>query len=243
MNELSSPSHAGRETQAIGGTDPTVKRHVDPFRSAALLLFLLALAASGIRPADRFVWLSQCMAPLLGLMLLLAFRRRYLPSRTGTCLLLLQGLLLLTGAHYGFQNIPFFRFRMSDGSMRACVDWLTHFVDGLVYARITYELYAAVRTPTRNGRIQPTAIRTHGMPGLLAVCASLALAALWELTEWIACIATQDRYHLDGGYAADTQMDMLLTLLGALALVAADGAACAWKARFRNGRQSGRTGG
>lgn len=200
--------------------DLTDTRRAGPFHKVLFLFFFAALCLSGIHPTDRFVWVSQSAAPILGAALLYAIRRRYLPSRPTACLLLLQGLLLLTGAHYGFHAIPFFRFRMSDGSLRACVDWLTHFVDGLVYARITIELRAG--RPKHAAPIRPwDKLTAHGKTAALALCVSLALATLWELVEWLARLATHDRFVMTGGYSADTLMDMLLTVMGTLTAVVA----------------------
>ncbi len=219
MSEPRPAAQACGGAQALPATGASGRLRADPFRVALLLLFFIAMAVSGIRPADRFVWLSWCLAPVLGMTVLLVSRRRFRPSRVASCLLLLQGLLLLTGAHYGFHAIPFFRFRMPDGTMRACMDWLTHLVDGLAYARITLEACATLRHAGRANRTEQAACRSRGGPARLALCISFALAALWELIEWVASIATQDRFRLTGGFAADTLVDMGLTLLGAMVLI------------------------
>lgn len=205
--------------------DLTAPHRAGPFHVALFLSFWGAFCISGIHPVNRFVWVAQCVAPLLGATLLFAFRHRYLPSRSTAGFLLLQGILLLTGAHYGFHAIPFFRFRMPDGSLRACVDWLTHFVDGVVYARLTAELYLDWRSRARMRDVAaPRHANTRSEGGRMAVWAlgaSLALACLWELIEEIAHVATNDGFVKDGGFSADTQVDILLTILGSLAAVAA----------------------
>lgn len=173
-------------------------------------LFWVFFVLSGIQPFGFAIWFFQGLVPAGMAILLFLVRRHYFPSLPTALLLFVQGLMLLLGAHYSFHRIPLLRVTFPDGLNRSVMDWVVHFVDGLVYAAILKELRLIP------GRLSNWLTRTkqHFPATVLLLCTSLALS--WELVEWLALVASGDIFHIYGGIMADTFIDITLTVLGGL---------------------------
>lgn len=186
-------------------------------------LFWISFGLSGLQPLDRTVWFFNGLIPFGIAALLFLFRKRYFPSLPTALLLFLQGILLLLGAHYSFHQIPLLRITLSTGITRSVVDWVVHFVDGLVYAAVLADLrHLSGRTglwlnrgSQLNSSPQPMGANRHFTITVLLLC--FALSLLWEITEWMALLASGNRFLKNGGIMADTLIDVGLTLLGSLA--------------------------
>lgn len=197
-------------------------------------LFWISFGLSGLQPLDRTVWFFNGLIPFGIAALLFLFRKRYFPSLPTALLLFLQGILLLLGAHYSFHQIPLLRITLSTGVTRSVVDWVVHFVDGLVYAAVLADLRHLPgwtglwlnrgnqeNTDSQLNRgnqlynsPQPMGANRHFTITVLLLC--FALSLLWEITEWMALLASGNRFLKNGGVMADTLIDVVLTLLGSL---------------------------
>jgi len=177
-------------------------------RTYLFLFFWLAFVLSGIWPENFVVWIFQSLAPVCGALILFAVRRRFLPSIPTSCALFIQGLLLLAGAHYSYEKIPFFRLTLPDGTERGYVDWFVHFIDGFVFVLLMRDMLSV-----------SSVIRSNWLFRGMAVLVSLGLAALWELTEWAARIVSGDYFSMMDGFGADTYVDMAMTLAGSILLI------------------------
>ncbi len=177
-------------------------------RTSLFILFWLAFCLSGAHPSNRIVWFFQSLTPVCGVLILFAVRRRFLPSVPTSCILFIQGLLLLTGAHFSYEKIPFFRLTLPDGTERGFVDWFVHFIDGFVFVLLIRDVFSV-----------SSVIRSKWLFRWTAVLMSLGLAALWELTEWVAGMVSGDFFAMMDGLAVDSYVDMAMTLAGSLVLM------------------------
>lgn len=182
-----------------------------PAALAALgLALLLALLASGWRPHDRATWWMEVAPVLIALPLLAATRRRFPLSALLYGLIFLHGLVLILGGAYTYARVPL-GFWLQDlfALSRNPYDKIGHFAQGLIPALLAREILL------RRGQV-----RGRRMAGFLSVCVALAVSAVYELIEWWAALALgqgADEFLGTQGDPWDTQSDMFLALLGALA--------------------------
>ena len=183
-----------------------------PLQTGLFVLFWMLCVLSGIAPHSRVVWFFHALVPITITLLLFAFRKKYIPSIPTALLLFTQCVLLLAGAFFSFHRIPFLRVTLSTGEARSLVDWLTHFVDGLVYAGIFSDL-----ANQRDGKFSAWLSGAKGRTHALIIGFCFASALLWEITEWIALLISGNLFVMTGGIAMDTVVDVGLTLLGGMA--------------------------
>lgn len=177
---------------------------------ALLAIVLAALVVSGIEPADRATWLLEVFPVLIGAPLLLATRRRFPLSRLLLWLLAAHALILILGGHYTYAKTPP-GFWMQDafGLTRNHYDRLGHLAQGFVPAILAREILL---------RLSP--LRRGAWLFFLVTCVCLAFSAIYELLEWwtaLAAGAAAIAFLGTQGDVWDTQWDMFLALVGALA--------------------------
>jgi putative membrane protein len=175
-----------------------------------LVVVLVALVASGIRPHDRVTWVLEVLPILLAAPLLIATHRTFPLTPLAYALIAVHSLVLILGAHYTYARVPL-GFWIQDwfDLARNHYDRIGHLMQGFGPAIIIRELL--VRTsPLVPGKWLFTIV-------LFTV---LGVSATYEFTEWWAALA--------GGEAAtaflgtqgdpwDTQWDMFLAGCGAIA--------------------------
>ena len=175
-----------------------------------LALCALALVLSGISPHDRLTWWLEVAPVLIALPLLLWTGRSFPLTPLLYVLIFVHALILMLGGHYTYAEVPL-GFWMQEwfGFARNHYDRIGHFAQGFVPAILAREILLR-RTPLRPG----------GWLFTLVTSVCLAFSAFYELIEWWSAV------FLGGGATAflgtqgdpwDTQWDMFLCLLGALA--------------------------
>lgn len=183
--------------------------------STPLRVFLVASLAgifiwSGIRPADRFTWFLEVAPVALGVAALLAMRRRFAFTPLVLVLLWAHAIILLVGGKYTYALNPAFEWlKEALGLARNHYDRLGHFAQGFVPALVARELLIR-RAGVRRG------------PWLFGIVVSvcLAISACYELVEWGVAVATgeaSEAFLGTQGDVWDTQWDMFMCLVGALA--------------------------
>lgn len=177
--------------------------------TAVPLAVLAALVVSGIQPRDRITWLLETVWILVGLPVAVAVWRRHRFTGLLCCLLALHALLLMTGGHYTYAEVPFGEWLQQVlGLSRNPYDRIGHLAQGFVPAILVRELL--VRTsPLGGSRWQAP----------LTVCACLAFSAFFELLEWWAALiggSGADAFLATQGDVWDTQWDMFCALTGAV---------------------------
>ena len=177
---------------------------------ALLGIVLVALVISGLEPADRATWILEVAPVLIGVPLLVALWRRAPPSRLLAWLLSAHALILILGGHYTYAMVPpGFWVQEALGLARNHYDRLGHLAQGFVPAILAREVL-----------LRCSVLERGGWMFLLVTCVVLAFSAFYELLEWwTALVAGSAATAFLGtqGDVWDTQWDMFLALVGALA--------------------------
>ena len=175
-----------------------------------LIAVILVLVWSGISPHDRFTWLLEVFPVLLGIPAVLYVypRFRFTPLVTG--LIAIHAVILMVGGKYTYAEVPFgFWMARTFHFTRNHYDRIGHLAQGFIPALIAREILIR-RSPLRESRWLP----------FFVVCFCLALSAFYELIEWWTALATGSAataFLGTQGDPWDTQWDMMLALIGAVA--------------------------
>lgn len=177
-----------------------------------LLLAITAIVFiwSAIGPHDRFTWFLEVLPVIIAVPLLAFTYGRFPLSRLAYALIVIHGVILMVGGHYTYAEMPLFNWlRDINGWDRNYYDRLGHVAQGFIPAIVAREILL------RTSPLQP-----GKWLFFLVICVCLAISAFYEMLEWwvarasgsdaVAFLATQ-------GDVWDTQWDMFLALLGALA--------------------------
>jgi putative membrane protein len=178
-------------------------------RPALLVLLVLALVWSAIRPHDYFTWILEVFPAILGAALMLATHRRFPLTPLLVILLFVHAIILIVGGHYTYAEVPL-GFWMKDwfGFTRNHYDRIGHFAQGFVPAMVAREIL-----------IRQNVVRGRGWLFSLVVCICLAISASYELLEWIVAVLSGskgDSFLGTQGDVWDTQKDMALAGFGAI---------------------------
>lgn len=178
---------------------------------AVLLTMLGAVSVwSAIQPHDRFTWYLEVFPVMLALPLLLLTYKRFPFSRLAYGLMLVHAVILLIGGHYTYAEMPLFSWlRDVNGWDRNYYDRLGHVAQGFIPAIVAREILLRT-SPLRPGK----------WLFFLVLCVALAISALYEMLEWWVAVASGSdavAFLATQGDIWDTQWDMFLALLGALA--------------------------
>jgi len=178
-------------------------------RRALLVVFAAVLLWSAIRPHDYFTWILEVFPALIGVAILITTRRAFPLTPLLYVLLCLHAIILCAGGHYTYAEVPLGNWvRDALGLARNHYDRLGHFAQGFVPAMIAREIL-----------IRRNAVK-RGWLYFVIVSICLAISAAYELLEWGVSAATGshgDAFLGTQGDVWDTQKDMALALIGALA--------------------------
>ena len=182
-------------------------------KAAWLAVFLLTLVWSGIDPLDYPTWALEVLPAVIGLAILACTYRSFPLTPLLYTLILIHCVVLMVGGHYTYAEVPLFdSLRPLLGWERNNYDKLGHLLQGFVPAIIAREILI------RKAVLASPAWRTLF---ILSVC--LAFSAFYELLEWFVAIiagGSSEAFLGTQGYEWDTQSDMAMALLGAIAALA-----------------------
>jgi putative membrane protein len=174
-----------------------------------LVIYVIEFIFMGISPYSRDVWYAE-NAPIVlivvGLVVLYVRGIRF--SNTAYILMSILPFLHTIGGHYTFERVPFEWFNNIFGFERNMFDRVAHFSVGF-YA---YALMEYVTTRAR--------VATHFWGYLLSVACIMAIAATYELIEWV--YAAQEGGSAGAAFLGsqgdiwDAQKDMLMDTLGGI---------------------------
>lgn len=177
---------------------------------AALLAAVAVLAWSSIGPRERATWLMEVAPALIAIPVLVATRRRFPLTPLLYVLIAVHVAILALGGHYTYAEVPLgFWVRDALGLARNHYDRLGHLAQGFIPALVAREILLRT-SPLRRGR----------WLAVLVTSVALAISALYELVEWAAAAILgqgADAFLGTQGDPWDTQSDMLMALLGAVA--------------------------
>lgn len=180
------------------------------FLGSLLVITAIVFIWSAINPHDWPTWLLEVLPVIIALPLLAFTYHRFPLSRLVYVLITIHAVILMIGGHYTYAEMPLFNWlRDINGWDRNYYDRLGHVAQGFIPAIIAREILLRT-SPLQRGR----------WLFFLVTCVALAISAFYEMLEWwvarasgsaaVAFLATQ-------GDVWDTQWDMFLALLGALA--------------------------
>lgn len=165
---------------------------------------------SSIDPRDRFTWVLEVFPVLIGLPLVIYFYPRFRFTPLVYTLMTIHAVILMVGGRYTYAEVPL-GFRMQEwfDLARNHYDRIGHFAQGFVPAIVAREILIR-RSPLRGSRWLP----------FMVVSFCLAFSALYELIEFWTALATGEQAEAFLGTQGDpwdTQWDMMLALIGAIA--------------------------
>ena len=183
-----------------------------PRREPGILLAVGAglLVLSGIGPKDRYTWILEVAPAVVAAAVLVATYRRFPLTPLAYRLIFLHACVLMLGGHYTYAEVPLgFWARDLFGLARNHYDRLGHFVQGFVPAIVVREVL-----------LRKTPLKPGGWLFFLVTSVCLAISAVYEFIEWWTALASGESamaFLGTQGDVWDTQWDMFLCLLGALA--------------------------
>lgn len=175
-----------------------------------IVVYFLVLIWSGVNPKDQFTWFLEVVPAIIGAILLLVTYNSFRLTPMLYFFILLHCIVLMVGGHYTYAEVPLFDWIQDIFDMgRNNYDKLGHFMQGFVPALLAREIL--IRKNIVNGAVWMNVF-------VLSVC--LAFSAFYELIEWWVALATggdAEAFLGTQGYVWDTQSDMMLALIGAIA--------------------------
>ena len=174
-----------------------------------LVLTLIALVVSGLRPHERLTWLMEVLPVIAAVPILIATRRNFPLTTLLYVLICLHALVLILGGAYTYARVPLGAWvQQAFDLSRNPYDKLGHFMQGFVPAIVAREIL--IRGKYAQGR---------RMVAFLCICIALAISAFYELIEWWAALALgqgAEEFLGTQGDPWDTQSDMFCAGLGAV---------------------------
>lgn len=191
---------------------PSAPAAASETREALVLLAIVvaALVVSGIGPADRGTWVLETFPVFVVAPLLWLTWSRFRLTPLAYRLIALHALILILGAHYTYAKTPLgFWLQDAFGFARNPYDRIGHLAQGFIPAIAAREILLR-RSPLEPGK----------WLFFIVCCVCLAISAFYEFLEWWAALALgedADAFLATQGDPWDTQWDMFLALVGAIA--------------------------
>lgn len=187
--------------------------HDEPRRAlhlSLLISFLAILTWSGIAPKDTFTWFLEVLPAIAGAIALIVLYPRRRLTDLVVALIWVHAAILCVGGHYTYAEVPAFSWlRDTFALQRNYYDRVGHLAQGFVPAMIAREIL--LRQGVVNGR---------RWLFLVVTCICLSISAFYEFIEWWVAVASgtaAEAFLGTQGDVWDTQWDMFLALVGALA--------------------------
>ncbi|CAM4250376.1 membrane protein [Bacillus manliponensis] len=174
-----------------------------------LLLVTVFFIWSLIKPASYWTWASEAIPAVLGLIILIATYNKFRFTTLSYIIIALLAITMFIGAHYTYSKVPLFNWLKDTFDLnRNHYDRFGHLLKGL-FVIILREVLLR-KTPLTEGPWLVT----------ISISISLAIAALYEIIEWLAFIITKgkvtENFLGTQGDMWDAQWDMSLTFIGSI---------------------------
>jgi len=188
-----------------------VRTHQETARAAAWsAVFLAVFVWSGIAPKDTVTWMLEVAPAAAAAVVLLATRWRFPLTRLAYGLILAHCIILMVGGHYTYAEVPAGEWlRDLFEPPRNNYDKLGHLAQGFVPAIVAREVVIRLRV-----------FNSAAWRNVFIVSFCLAVSAFYELVEWWVAVFSGEAAEAflgTQGYVWDTQSDMFLALVGAIA--------------------------
>ena len=180
-------------------------------------LFLLLIVGvvfvwSAIQPHDYFTWFLEVSPAVIAFVIVALTYNRFRLSNLSYALIALHAIILCIGGHYTYAREPLFNWLRDIGVFhRNNYDRVGHFAQGLIPAILILEVL-----------LRKFSFRRGMLLSFLIVCVCLATSAFYEMIEWWVSVAVGslgDSFLGTQGYVWDTQSDMFMAMIGAVAAV------------------------
>lgn len=173
-------------------------------------VFVMMLLLGYAPEADRLTWFMETVPVMIGIVILVATYRRFPLTSLTYHLLAMHAIILMVGGHFTYAEVPW------GNALQEMFDWdrnhydrLGHIAQGFVPAILAREIL-----------IRKSCLEPGAWLFLLTTSFCLAFSAFYEIIEWWAAIFTAtgaEAFLGTQGDPWDTQWDMFLALLGAMA--------------------------
>jgi putative membrane protein len=176
---------------------------------ALLIITLLVLVWSGIRPHDRFTWFLEVAPALIAFPIIVLTYRSFRLTDLLYIGIAIHAMILMVGGHYTYAEVPLFNWiRDHYGLARNDYDRVGHLAQGFFPALVAREIL-----------VRKSIVKPGGWLFFIVVCICLAISASYELIEWaVAELSGEDAtaFLATQGDIWDTQKDMAFALLGSI---------------------------
>ncbi|OGN08044.1 MAG: hypothetical protein A2750_01060 [Candidatus Yanofskybacteria bacterium RIFCSPHIGHO2_01_FULL_45_42] len=180
-------------------------------------IFLLCIVSaffvwSAINPHDYFTWLLEVFPAVVGAAIIFPTYRKFRLSNLMYTLIAIHAIILMIGGHSTYALAPVGEWmKQIFGFTRNNYDKIGHLAQGFMPAIYVREVLIRKSPLTKHN--------SFWLP-FISISVVLAASALYELIEWWVSLASGsagDSFLGTQGYIWDTQSDMFLALVGALA--------------------------
>lgn len=174
----------------------------------AVLVFIW----SGINPHDYFTWVLEVAPAVIGFGFIWYYYRRFKFTTLVYGLIAFQAIILMVGGHSTYAEMPLFNWLRDIGLFaRNNYDKVGHLAQGFVPVMVAREVL-----------LRNNVLKKGAWLNFLLICFVGAVAAVYEIIEWWTSVLSGgagDAFLGTQGYVWDTQSDMLLAFIGAIAAV------------------------
>lgn len=175
-----------------------------------LLIVLAVLIWSAIKPVGYRIWTLEVLPAVIGLLVVITIYKKFQLTTLSYLIIVILSNYTFIGGHYTYSEVPLFDWIKDDFDFeRNHFDRFGHFLKGLLIIVIREIL---IRTsPLSKGKWLI----------ILSLSVSLAIAALYEIIEWLVSVithrgkASKDFLGTQGDIW-DSQWDMSLTFAGSI---------------------------
>lgn len=184
-------------------------------KSKMIHLFLLLVVTavfiwSVIKPARYSTWAAEAIPAVLGLIIIIAIYNKFRFTTLSYIIIAILAIIMFVGGHYTYSKVPLFNWIKDVFELnRNHYDRFGHLLKGL-FTIVVREIL-----------LRKTQLTKGPWLVTISISISLAIAALYEIIEWISFKITK------GGTAAkdfldtqgdvwDAQWDMSLALVGSI---------------------------
>lgn len=175
-----------------------------------IIIFGVVFLWSAMSPKDNLTWFLESFPAMVAVVVMAATYNSFRLTPLLYVLILLHCIILLVGGHYTYAEVPLFDYLKDVFQLeRNNYDKLGHIAQGFVPAMVAREII-----------IRKRIIVFPKWRIFFILCTVLAISALYELVEWWVALASDEAAEAflgTQGYVWDTQSDMFLALLGAVA--------------------------
>lgn len=178
-----------------------------------LFLFLTVIAVliwSAIKPASYLTWVLEVSPAVVGLIVVIATYHRFRLTTLSYVIIAILAISMFIGGHYIYSKVPLFNW------MKETFHWQRNHYDR--FGHLLKGLFAIV---LREILLRKTPLTKGGWLCTIVISMSLAIAALYEITEWLVGAAAKQIKAIKDflgtqGDPWDTQWDMLFCFIGSV---------------------------